>query len=310
MSSGIITLRTRVIGSGLSSSFMMATTNVNMNASSTTVGSVRIVIAGDGATGKTCLMYAYVKNQFLPEYAPTTFDQNIVEVNINEDKYNIVITDIAGQHDFAKLREPAYSNVDIFVLTYSSISPDSFHNIKSYWIPEIKAFQEQQKQQTEDGGRGVRGSMKKVIGRAKSFTGTSTSGSTGQMSPPTEPKSRRHGEIPTILVATKIDLRDDAERDNRATSEFVGYEQGEKLKDEIGAKCFVECSALTQENIKAVFDNALLIYLQNNPEMVTSNARRFIGGDLENFGAGTGTKVRDSRGKKKRCGPCGFCVVQ
>ena len=68
----------------------------------------------------------------LSNYAPTTFDQNIVEVTINNDKYNIIITDIAGQHEYSKLREPAYSNVDVFILTYSSISQDSFQNIKNY----------------------------------------------------------------------------------------------------------------------------------------------------------------------------------
>lgn len=64
-----------------------------MNTESNTlgsVGSIRIVIAGDGATGKTCLMYAYVKNQFLPNYEPTTFDQNHVEVTINRDKYTVM----------------------------------------------------------------------------------------------------------------------------------------------------------------------------------------------------------------------------
>merc|ERR1712131_528662 len=98
----------------------------------------------------------------------------------------------------------------------------------------------------------------------------STSGNSAvNGSPTTQQRNFANQGVPTILVSTKIDLRDDAARDGVPMDSFVSYKEGENLKNEIGAKCFVECSALTQENVKTIFDNALLIYLQNNPQLVT-----------------------------------------
>jgi len=65
---------------------------------------------------------------------------------------------------------------------------------------------------------------------------------------------------PLILVGTKVDLRED-----QATSEKlaqkkqnpVSYEQGLQMAQEIGAVKYMECSALTQTGLKAVFDEAI-----------------------------------------------------
>lgn len=37
----------------------------------------------------------------------------------------------------------------------------------------------------------------------------------------------------------------------------ISYNEGQKVKNEIGGKKYVECSALTQKNLKTVFDEAI-----------------------------------------------------
>nr|XP_020652524.1 rho-related GTP-binding protein RhoQ [Pogona vitticeps] len=70
--------------------------------------------------------------------------------------------------------------------------------------------------------------------------------------------------VPYLLVGTQIDLRDDPKtlaRLNDMKEKSVSMEQGQKLAKEIGAYCYVECSALTQKGLKTVFDEAIIAIL-------------------------------------------------
>ena len=75
------------------------------------------------------------------------------------------------------------------------------------------------------------------------------------------PEIEHHApNIPIILVGTKLDLRDDANAINALRSkrmEPVGYEQALTVAKEIKAHKYLECSALTQRNLKSVFDEAI-----------------------------------------------------
>ncbi|URD99815.1 rac-like GTP-binding protein [Musa troglodytarum] len=69
--------------------------------------------------------------------------------------------------------------------------------------------------------------------------------------------------VPIILVGTKLDLRDDEQFFiDHAGSTPITNAQGEELRKQIDAPCYIECSSKTQENIKAVFDAAIKVALQ------------------------------------------------
>jgi cell division control protein 42 len=69
---------------------------------------------------------------------------------------------------------------------------------------------------------------------------------------------------PFVLVGTKIDLRSsiaDVELLAKSKQKPITREQGERTAKEYGAYAYIECSALTQENLKETFDAAIVAAL-------------------------------------------------
>lgn len=75
------------------------------------------------------------------------------------------------------------------------------------------------------------------------------------------PELRHHApNVPIVLVGTKSDLRNDESVVNKITNSggsLVTEAQAKQLAEDIGAVKYHECSALTQEGMKAVFDDAI-----------------------------------------------------
>jgi len=69
-------------------------------------------------------------------------------------------------------------------------------------------------------------------------------------------------DVPTILVGTKVDLRD-IKAPDPGTGEFkpVSTERGKQLADEIGAEKFIEVSAKNGYNLKELFQEAIALVL-------------------------------------------------
>ncbi|KAL7041788.1 hypothetical protein ACKWTF_000891 [Chironomus riparius] len=75
---------------------------------------------------------------------------------------------------------------------------------------------------------------------------------------------------PIILVGLKSELRNDkAFIDNlrENNQQPISYPQGEKLAESIKAIKYMECSALTQEGVKELFEEAIRIVL-NPPKLI------------------------------------------
>nr|XP_045014878.1 transforming protein RhoA-like isoform X2 [Jaculus jaculus] len=80
----------------------------------------KLVIVGDGACGKTCLLIVFSKDRFPEMYVPTVFE-NYVE-------------------DYDRLRPLSYPDTDVILMCFSIDRPDSLANIPEKWTPEVKHF--------------------------------------------------------------------------------------------------------------------------------------------------------------------------
>ncbi len=170
---------------------------------------IKCVVVGDGAVGKTCLLISYTTNAFSNDYIPTVFDNYSACVMVNGQPINLNLWDTAGQDEYDRLRPLSYPQTDVYLACFSIISPASFQNIKNKWIPELK----------------------------------------------------HHSPTANIiLVGLKSDCREDPQVIKMMKQRGIAMssiEQGRNLAKEVGAVDYVECSAVTQEGLKAVFDRAI-----------------------------------------------------
>lgn len=155
------------------------------------------------------MLISYTSDEFPDAYIPTVFDNYQMNVDVGGRSYNVGLWDTAGQEDYDKFRSLSYSDTDCFIICFAVTSPNSFDNVKTKWIPEIKRY-------------------------------SKTS--------------------PFIIVGTKADLRGDALEKDRLEAngqKMVDSEDAKTFALSVGAKEYLECSALSQKGLKVVFDRAI-----------------------------------------------------
>eukprot|EP00727_Mastigamoeba_balamuthi_P008822 m51a1_g4562 putative rho gtpase (196) ;mRNA; r:119486-120422 len=101
---------------------------------------VKLVVVGDGAVGKTCMLIAYANNKFPEKYIPTVFDNYIVNLHAGGDEIELGLWDTAGQEEYDRLRPLSYAGCNVFLVCFSVISSISLENVTSKWLPEITHF--------------------------------------------------------------------------------------------------------------------------------------------------------------------------
>jgi small GTP-binding protein len=101
---------------------------------------VKVVVVGDGAVGKTCLLWSYSKQEIPPDYVPTVFDNYVVKLQVNDKEVNLQLWDTAGQEDLENIRVLSYTNTDVFLVCFSVCEPTSLANVQTKWLTELKTY--------------------------------------------------------------------------------------------------------------------------------------------------------------------------
>ncbi|KAH3902463.1 probable GTP-binding protein RHO1 [Saccharomycodes ludwigii] len=100
----------------------------------------KLVIVGDGACGKTCLLIVFSKGKFPEVYVPTVFENYVADVEIDGRRVELALWDTAGQEDYDRLRPLSYPDSDVVLICFSIDLPDSLENVMEKWISEVLHF--------------------------------------------------------------------------------------------------------------------------------------------------------------------------
>ncbi|EDQ90218.1 uncharacterized protein MONBRDRAFT_24474 [Monosiga brevicollis MX1] len=100
----------------------------------------KLVIVGDGACGKTCLLIVFAKDQFPEVYVPTVFENYVADIEVDGKAVELALWDTAGQEDYDRLRPLSYPDTHVLLLCFSIDAPDSLENIQYKWKPEVEHF--------------------------------------------------------------------------------------------------------------------------------------------------------------------------
>lgn len=168
----------------------------------------KLVVVGDNACGKTCLLTVFSNGIFPELYVPNVFDKYIANIEIDDRHVDLVLWDTAGGEDYDHLRPLSYPDSHIILICFAIDAPDSLDSVQENWIPEVLSF---------------------CLG------------------------------LPIILVGCKKDLRHNSktlEESNKTCQSSITTEQGEEVCKNIGACKYLECSALTNEGVREVFEAA------------------------------------------------------
>lgn len=186
---------------------------------------IKCVVVGDGAVGKTCLLISYASNTFPEDYVPTVFDNYNANVVYGKKQVSLGLWDTAGQEDYDRIRPLSYPDTDVFLVCFSVVNPNSWDNVTTKWVPELRIH---------------------------------------------------CATAPIVLVGTKIDLRADEETLKKLSAKDlkpVTQDQGFKLKEEIQAFSYVECSAKTKDGLKVVFTDAIEAVMKKD-QPTTANTKK------------------------------------
>nr|AFK10757.1 rho-related GTP-binding protein RhoB [Callorhinchus milii] len=100
----------------------------------------KLVIVGDGACGKTSLLFVLSEDEFPQGYVPTVFDTYVADIEVDGKQVELALWDTAGQEDYDRLRPLSYPDTDVILVCFSVDAPDSLWNIPDKWMPEVQHF--------------------------------------------------------------------------------------------------------------------------------------------------------------------------
>ncbi|MFW9999955.1 MAG: Rab family GTPase [Candidatus Hodarchaeota archaeon] len=103
---------------------------------------LKIIIIGEPAVGKTSLVKKFITGQFTKDYR-SSIGTNIFTKNIKLEKDNdtkLQLWDIAGQERWISMRPSYYAGAKGIIIVGDLTRRNTFDQIEKFWIPDVKQY--------------------------------------------------------------------------------------------------------------------------------------------------------------------------
>ncbi|XP_048365671.1 rho-related GTP-binding protein RhoH [Sphaerodactylus townsendi] len=100
--------------------------------------SVKCVLVGDAAVGKTALLLRFTSETFPDSYKPTVYENTGVEVFLDGVQISLGLWDTAGSDTFKGIRPLSYQQADVILMCFSVANRSSFLNLRTKWVTEVR----------------------------------------------------------------------------------------------------------------------------------------------------------------------------
>lgn len=108
----------------------------------------KLVIVGNSAVGKSCLLLRFADDQFSENYMTTIgVDFRFKTLNIDQKSVKLQIWDTAGQERFRTITNTYYksnlianADANAVLLVYDITNMESFQDIEKYWLNEVESY--------------------------------------------------------------------------------------------------------------------------------------------------------------------------
>ncbi|CAB3985624.1 ras-related C3 botulinum toxin substrate 1 [Paramuricea clavata] len=98
---------------------------------------VKIVIVGDGAVGKTSLVMTYTEDTFPGEYIPYCVEKVTKNGMVDGKPFSLELWDTPAQDGYDYFRPHCYTQTDLFFICFSIATPISLESVTKKWYPEV-----------------------------------------------------------------------------------------------------------------------------------------------------------------------------
>lgn len=98
----------------------------------------KLVLVGDGKSGKTALVNRFISDTFLEPYIPTGFEKYPTVYEMRECRVHFTIWDTSGAAAYDTVRPLAYQDANVFLLCFAISNPESLENTANKWYPELR----------------------------------------------------------------------------------------------------------------------------------------------------------------------------
>ena len=100
----------------------------------------KLVVLGDGACGKTCLLAVFSEGVFPETHTPNRWDTLIVDVEADGKHVELSLCDTTSQDYFERLRPLVYPDSHVTLICFAIDQPGSLRNVQDTWGPRSDTF--------------------------------------------------------------------------------------------------------------------------------------------------------------------------